>query len=133
MVLPTGRVECDPSGGRILTFGLRLNWYRALPVSCVERLQVAVDGETLSPQDVVVRLGRVESGPDRLVAHDDDWWAVGQIAEVSCLLPERAPAAEYRVTVDLGTRVPYMPPPPGAAWRLVTDTCTRTVSTLVAS
>jgi hypothetical protein len=36
-------------GSVTLSLGCRLNWYRALPVSCVEHLSLTVDGTRLIP------------------------------------------------------------------------------------
>lgn len=69
-----------------LSVGCRLNWYRALPVSCVEHLALTVDGTRLIPDVIAVALRGRQIPVPALVEHDDCWWATGQVAWLHCAL-----------------------------------------------
>ena len=56
LLLGHGRVSAA-KGTVTLSVGCRLNWYRALPVSCVEHLALTVDGTRLIPDAITVELG----------------------------------------------------------------------------
>jgi hypothetical protein len=127
LILGCGRVSVA-DGTLTLTVGCRLNWYRALPVSCVEYLAVTVDGTRLSPAAVTVRLGGQQIPGPALTEHDDDWWAAGQVAWLDCTLGKRPAQDRYQVRLEIGTRVPYMGPAPDGSWRLVRDECTAWVA-----
>jgi len=111
-----------------LSFGCRLNWYRALPVSCVEHLAVTVDGNRLSPGTVKVTLNGQQISAAALVEHDDDWWPAGEVAWLDCPLGTRPAMNLYEVELNVGIRVPYMGPMPDGSWRLVRDECTAWVA-----
>ena len=110
-----------------LSVGCRLNWYRALPVSCVEYLSVTVDGSRLNPDAITVELGGRQIPVPALIEHDD-WWATGQVASLHCALGARPMKDRYEVRLEVGTRIPYMGPMPDGSWRLVRDECTAWVS-----
>lgn len=85
-----------------LVVGLRLNWFRPLPLSCVEELLVTVDG-VASPGGVLTLDGtayHVESLADR----DDVWWSV--FSEARLAVPQRGPADQVRVTIR--SRIPLI-------------------------
>jgi Domain of unknown function (DUF6379) len=126
--LIAGPGQVSAAGGIVtLSFGCRLNWYRALPVSCVEHLAVTVDGTPLPPGAVTVRLNGRPMTAVALVEHDDDWWPTGAIARLDCLLGPQPARRRYEVVLDIGIRVPYMGPMPDGSWRLVRDQCTARV------
>jgi hypothetical protein len=128
--LIAGSGQVSITGGIVtLSFGCRLNWYRALPVSCVEHLAVTVDGTLLSPGAVTVRLNGQQMTVAALVEHDDDWWPTGEVAWLDCLLGTQPAKNRYEVVLDIGIRVPYMGPMPDGSWRLVSDQCTAQVPT----
>ena len=53
LLLSHGRLSAA-KGTVTLSVGCRLNWYRALPVSCVEHLALTVDGTRLIPDAIAV-------------------------------------------------------------------------------
>jgi hypothetical protein len=82
-----------------LELSLRLNWYRSLPLSCVERLEVRLDGV---PVDVTLDL-------------DGDWWHVRDSARLSAELAEEPGGGQHAVELTIGTRIPYLVGPDGHA------------------
>ena len=126
--LIAGSGQVSITGGIVtLSFGCRLNWYRALPVSCVEHLAVTVDGTLLPPMAVTVRLSGRRMTVAALVEHDNYWWPTGQVAWLDCTLGTHPAKNRYAVLMDMGIRVPYMGPMPDGSWRLVRDQCTAQV------
>lgn len=86
-----------------LRIALRLNWFRPLPLSCVEHLGIAVDGSVTS--GAVLVLDGAEYALDQLVARDDIWWHT--LSEAELRMPwATAPPSEVRVT--LRTRIPLL-------------------------
>ena len=70
LLLSRGRLSAA-KGTVTLSVGCRLNWYRALPVSCVQHLALTVDGTRLIPDAIVVELGGRRIPAPALVEHDD--------------------------------------------------------------
>jgi hypothetical protein len=94
--------------------GMRLPWYRALPLSCIERIDVSVDGVAVPPEAVRLRVGR--TGPlevSKLAALTDSWWYVLDSADLTV----ESPAA-----VAPGSHIPYLPV--DGAPLVSLDTCT---------
>ena len=123
------RAEARQVDGRlVLTLGCRLNWYRALPVSCVEDLAVTVDGVAVPQEALTVRVDGVAVAGNHLVERDDDWWPAGHVAEVECDLGVRRIPDPVPVRLEIGARIPYLGPSPDGGWRLVGDECSRLVA-----
>ena len=96
-----------------LELSVRLNWYRSLPLSCVEQLEIRLDGETLEP--ATVELDGVRCSLADLATTDDRWWHVLDSARIRVPL-ERAPrAGRHEVELVLGSRIPYLVAPDGSA------------------
>jgi Domain of unknown function (DUF6379) len=126
--LIVGPGEMSVTDGAVtLSFGCRLNWYRSLPVSCVEHLTVTVDETLLPAGAVTVILNGRPMTAAALIGRDDDWWPTGQVARLDCLLGTRPAKNRYQVLLDMGIRVPYMGPMADGSWRLVRDQCTAQV------
>jgi hypothetical protein len=90
--------------------GLRLPWYRALPLSCIERIEVRVDTKPV-PQDAV-RFSLGPSGPYRfseLATLTDVWWYVLDSAELTVDSPDATEPGTHEVSVDMGLHIPYLP------------------------
>ena len=96
LLLSRGQVS-EADGAVTLSVRCRLNWYRALPVSCVEQLSVTVDGTPLSPHAVTLELGDEQIPAPALVERDDSWWATGQVASLQCVLGPGTVKDRYRV------------------------------------
>jgi hypothetical protein len=127
LLLGHGRVSAA-EGIVTLSLRCRLNWYRALPVSCVEHLSLTVDGTPLSADAIIVELGDRQIPAPALVEHDGLWWATGQVASLHCALGPGPVKDRYQVRLEIGTRIPYMAPMPDGSWRLARDECTAWVS-----
>ncbi|GHF34726.1 hypothetical protein FHX82_005451 [Amycolatopsis bartoniae] len=90
--------------------GLRLTWYRALPLSCIERITVTVDG-TEVPDDAI-SLSVAATGPlsvPDMASLTDTWWYVLDSALLTVDSAVAAAPGEHEVTVVLGLYIPYLP------------------------
>jgi hypothetical protein len=90
--------------------GLRLPWYRALPLSCIERINVTVDGTDVPSESIRFSVG--EFGPlttSEFAPLIDKYWYVLDSAE---LVVDYEPATEpgsHEVSVEMGLFIPYLP------------------------
>lgn len=91
-------------GGR-LELSVRLNWYRSLPLSCLERLEVTLDG---APLEVTLELDGVRRLVPALPGEDERWWHVLDSARLHAALPRDLDGGRHVVEVLLGTRIPYL-------------------------
>jgi hypothetical protein len=113
--------------GHGLRLGVRLNWYRALPVSCVERLELTLDGAQLDPGRIAVEIGGLRCSVAELADQDDAWWHVADTCGISVDLGSAARPDDATVELLLGTRIPYLVSPAGDAVVIV-DRATAAVS-----
>jgi len=93
---------------------LRLKWYRSLPLSCIEKLHLSLDGKPVEPS--VLRFGinghqyRLEELKDLI----EEFWFIQDSAILSANLPGIVrPGKTYGIEVELAMRYPYIPIGPG--------------------
>ena len=106
-------VESASLSDGALQLSVRLNWYRSVPLSCVEHLEVRLDGSPLEP--VTLELDGVRCPVADLPAADDRWWHVLDSAHVRVPLASPPAAGRHEVEFVLGTRIPYLVAPDGSA------------------
>ena len=85
-----------------LVVGLRLNWFRPLPLSCIEELTASVGGVPL-PAGVLTLDGTAYDAAS-LTDHDDVLW--GLFSDAELVLPRTGPVGDVRVTIR--TRIPLL-------------------------
>lgn len=88
---------------------LHLAWYRSLPLSCLEGIDLTINQETASRESLRVTVGDRQLGLDELPALDDEWWFVQDALTV--YVPSSSAVARGQqadVDVILATRVPYI-------------------------
>jgi hypothetical protein len=107
-----------------LVLAVHLPWYRSLPISCVESVEVAVDGAPMAIRSVGVPgfAGSVEDA-----ASADAWWDLRDPLHVA-LDAAGAPGTQHAVEVTLAVRVPYIAQAPGVP--LVQRAVVRTEATV---
>ncbi|MCA0329203.1 MAG: hypothetical protein LCI03_04775 [Actinobacteria bacterium] len=92
-----------------LRIGLRLNWFRPLPLSCIEHLEVT---DSVGPLDAgVLSLDGHDYPVDALASHDDVWWHT--LSDAWLALPWEDRAGPLRVTIR--TRIPLLVDHTGSA------------------
>jgi hypothetical protein len=120
-------VETTQLDGRTLRLDLRLNWYRALPLSCVEQLAVTLDGAALDLSEATLAVAGRTHRAAELAERDDAWWHVADSGRLEVALDEPPDDGPHQVAVVIGTRIPYLVDPAGNAVVIV-DRAGATVS-----
>jgi hypothetical protein len=88
---------------------LHLAWYRSLPLSCLEGIDLTIDDVAAPRESLRVKVDGRELGLDDLPELDDEWWFVQDALTVLVPADEARPqGAEVDVDVMLATRIPYI-------------------------
>ena len=127
MTMTEGTVRPDglsAADGR-LCVAVHLPWYRSLPVSCLEALEVRVDG---TPAAVLAVAVGGFSGTVSDAASSEGWWDLRDALHVSLDAPAY-PGESRTVEVDVDVRIPYMQQAPGVP--LVQRAAVRTEATVL--
>lgn len=99
-------------GPHRLTLTVRLNWYRSLPLSCIEQLDVVTDAARATNVGFTIAAG--EWPIDQLTDLDDVWWNYTESARLHVDLDNSASTKHLStVYMTIGTRVPYITDPFG--------------------
>ena len=125
MTMAEGMVRPDALSVRDgrLALAVHLPWYRSLPISCLEAVEVSVDG---APAPVTsVRVPGFHGSVAEAAASDADW-DLRDALDVS-LDREGAPGT-HALEVTLAVRIPYLQTAPGVA--LVQRATARTEGTV---
>lgn len=97
--------EADGSAG--VRLKIRLPWYRSLPLSCIERVEVTIDGEPVKRAEVSLTLhGQNHTLEESLGLHDV-WWFVLDTADVHIRRSKSLSPGNHEVAVTMGCRIPY--------------------------
>jgi hypothetical protein len=96
------------SQGDGFTFHLRMPWYRALPLSSLEGLEVTLDDETVASEELRLTLEGKTYALSDLPPLYDDWWYVADPAEVRAPKQGGLPKGEHRLDVTIALRIPYI-------------------------
>jgi hypothetical protein len=105
-VLEEGSLSDDDEG---ISFDIRIPWYRSLPLSCVEGLDVTVDGAPIAATDVRIAFNGATYALDELPPLHDDWWQMTDPARVTVPRADGAlPTESHDVDVTLALRIPYI-------------------------
>jgi hypothetical protein len=121
-LIEDGSLTSDANG---FAFAVRLNWYRALPLSSVG-LTVRVDGEEVDPEAVTFSVDGSRYRLGELPEHYDRMWFVTESAGVHVARPGGLPAGPHEIGITLTTRIPYIPTR-GTDVLQQTDSCTKTL------
>jgi hypothetical protein len=107
----TEQVIADDSlrgDGEGFVFDLRIPWYRALPLSSLEDLEVRIDGEALPSEQLQLSLGGRTYALADLPPLYDEWWYVADAAEVRAPKPGGLRAGDHELDVTIALRIPYI-------------------------
>jgi Domain of unknown function (DUF6379) len=89
-------------------FDLRMPWYRALPLSSLEGLEVRIDGEAVPSEDLRLTLDGETYALSDLPPLYDDWWYVADPAAVWAPKPGGLAPGEHELDVTIALRIPYI-------------------------
>ena len=104
-VIGEGSLRPDGDG---FSFDLRMPWYRALPLSSLEGLDVRIDGEAVASDELRLRLGEKTYSLADLPPLYDEWWYVADPAEVRAPKPGGLMPGEHELDVTIALRIPYI-------------------------
>jgi Domain of unknown function (DUF6379) len=90
------------------TFDLRMPWYRALPLSSLEGLDVSLDGEQVPSEELRLSLDGKTYGLADLPPLYDEWWYVADAAEVRAPKRGGLPSGDHELDVTIALRIPYI-------------------------
>ena len=122
-VIEDGSLRSTDSG---FAFDLRIPWYRSLPLSCVEGLEVSLDGEPAPVEEMELTFNDSTYSLDELPPLYDEWWQVTDSARVSIRRNGELAAGPHELDVTLSLRIPYIVE---AGRRLVMrERCVKTMS-----
>jgi hypothetical protein len=104
-VIADGSLEAAAEGFR---FGLRMPWYRALPLSSLEDLEVRLDGRAVPRDDLQLSLGGKTYALADLPPLHDEWWYVADPIEVRAPGQDPLPVGDHELDVTIALRIPYI-------------------------
>lgn len=87
---------------------VHLNWYRSLPLSSVKTVELTVDGEGVSRDDIRFAVNGGDYALDELAERWDEMWFVLDPATLRVRRPLVRSGEQAEVTVRLGNRIPYI-------------------------
>ena len=113
MTMTEGLVRPDALSVRDgrLTVAVHLPWYRSLPLSCLESVEVSVDGSPVTVRSVEVP---GFAGTVAEAAGSDATWDLRDALDVS-LEAAGQPGEPRSLQVHLAVRIPYLQVAPGVA------------------
>jgi len=89
---------------------IRLPWYRSLPMSCIEGLEIAIDDETVPADHVSIEIaGTPRSLADVAQSHDAVWFVL-DTAQAIIQTPAPISPGDHRVSIAVTLRIPYSDP-----------------------
>ena len=104
-VIVDGSLRAAPEG---VAFDVRIPWYRSLPYSCVEGLDVTIDGQKISSELLRIELGGDSYRLDELPPLFERWWYVTDAAPVTVPLDTGSGTGEHELDVTIQMRIPYI-------------------------
>jgi Domain of unknown function (DUF6379) len=96
------------SDDHAFTFDLRMPWYRALPLSSLEGLEVRIDGSPVPSEELRLSLGGTAYALADLPPLHDEWWYVADPAEVQAPKEGGLEAGDHELDVTIALRIPYI-------------------------
>ena len=104
-VIEPDSLKATPAG---FSLGLRLPWYRSVPLSTVELVSVKVDGRPIPADRMRIALNGGEWGLDALPDLTDQFWFVIDTAQLNVANEPLDRSAEHDVEVVLAVFPPYI-------------------------
>lgn len=96
-------------GGNTVGFnlGLRINYYRSLPLSCLEKLEVTVDGQLIPQHLMLLFINGKKFSMQQVPQLFAECWGIRETAEL-VIYNSGLPGGEHQVDVEMIFRCPYM-------------------------
>jgi Domain of unknown function (DUF6379) len=90
------------------TLDIRSHWYRSLPLTSLVGLDLAVDGEKVSEDDMTIAVNGQEFTVPQLADGYDEWWYVLDPVELRVRKPGFDRAEPHQIEFGLGLAIPYI-------------------------
>jgi hypothetical protein len=103
LVVESSLTESDDGYG----FDIRIPWYRALPLSCLDIAELTVDGQQVPLTSVEIRLNGQRVPAGALADAETEWWFVTDPARVQ-VSGQPLTAGSHEVAIRVGLRIPYV-------------------------
>jgi Domain of unknown function (DUF6379) len=100
---------------------IHLNWYRSLPLSSVNTVDLTVNGEVVSREEITFLVNGNAYALDELRARWDEMWFVLDPATLRVRRPLVRPGVGAEVSLRLGNRIPYILVGPNTAFESVSE------------
>ena len=107
---------------------VHLNWYRALPLSSVSTVELAVNGEQIPRREITLSVNGSDYALDELADRWEEMWFVLDPATLRVARPLVRPGDAAEVSITLGNRVPYILVGPDRALEVVSERSTTLIA-----
>jgi hypothetical protein len=87
---------------------VHLNWYRSLPLSSVNRVELTVNGERIPREEITLSINGNDHTLDELADRWEEMWFVLDSATLRAPRPLVHRGETADVSVTLGSRIPYI-------------------------
>lgn len=84
------------------------HWYRALPLTSLAVVDLAIDGEPVDAASLTVEANGRSFAFGDLERLDDEWWFTTDAVTLHVPRKRIAPGEAHRVELDLGLSIPYL-------------------------
>lgn len=88
-------------------FRIRYPSYRGTYLSCIEKLDIYLDGEKVDPSRITFRLNGIEYTMEELEDQYKVYWYVLDYAEIRVLSDTEPAHGTHKICVDMYHRIPY--------------------------
>ncbi len=91
---------------------IKINYYRGLPLCCIDQITLEVDGEKIAPECMIVQHNGREYPYTELLQDDfptDIYWIFGEMLRVVVKKDGGIQQGRHHVKLTLGTRRSYTP------------------------
>jgi Domain of unknown function (DUF6379) len=100
---------------------VHLNWYRSLPLSSLNTVELTVNGESIARDAITFVVNGNEYALDDLPEHWDEMWFVLDPATLRVRGRALQSGAPAEVSIRLGNRIPYILIGPDRALEYITE------------
>ncbi|MBS1596891.1 MAG: hypothetical protein JST75_01605 [Bacteroidetes bacterium] len=95
-----------PTGFQV---GARVPYYRGLGISMIEDIKLSVDGNTVSPDKILVELHGNKYTLAAMQTEADDRWEFGEVGILKVQQPGGLAPGNHKITLAFTLRISYMP------------------------
>ncbi len=95
-------------GRKGFEFKVRLTSYRSLPLSCIEGIELSIDGQPVNPSDMMLILDNHSYKLDELRHCSNIWWFILDFARLFAARESALAPGEHDVEGTLITVEPYI-------------------------